>query len=250
MALKTITSLTNEVVKQVVRLQEAAERKEKNLFIIEGLRAISTALHGGLKLHTLYCTAPMSEQAQALADSKKIVVVSTAAMKKMSTATTPSGILALFKIPPSPSADTLTPGLVLAQISDPGNMGTLIRTAAACGVRSVAVIEGADPWSPKVVQASAGTIALMRIFQWDWKQLIEAKKSYKLYALVVSGGKPLSSVDPQKALLIVGNEARGLPSEWLKECDAQITLPMPGKTESLNAAIAGSIALYAVFVKC
>lgn len=249
MALKMITSLTNEAVKQVVRLHEAAERKEKKLFIVEGMRAVSTVLQGGLKLHTLYCTSTMSEQAQALVAGKKIVVVSTAAMKKMSAATTPSGILALFSIPKSLPSDALTPGLVLAQISDPGNMGTLIRTAAACGVRSVVVIEGADPWSPKVVQASAGTIALVNIFQFDWEELIEARKSYKLYALVVSGGKPLSSADPKKALIIVGNEARGLPTEWLKECDEHLTLPMPGKTESLNAAIAGSIALYAVFVK-
>lgn len=247
MSFAALTSPTNEAVKNVVRLHSARERKDQQLFIIEGLRAISTALSAGLMLDKLYCTQEELEQIRSIVPNSKLALVSPLVMKKMSTAATPSGILAVFKIPAPPRLENLTSGLVLAQIHDPGNMGTLIRTAAACGIKSIVVVEGVDPWSPKVVQASAGTIALVRIFQWDWHTLIRNKKSLRLYGLAVSGGAALSSLDFKQALIVVGNEARGIPAEWLQECDESVTLPMPGGTESLNAAIAGSIALYLAF---
>ena len=168
-------------------------------------------------------------------------------MKKMSTATTPSGLLGVFKIPPAPKIEYLGPGLVLAQISDPGNMGTLIRTALACGKQTIVIVEGTDPWSPKVVQASAGTIAQARIFNLDWKTLVAQKKTLKLYGLVVHNGKNIHTIDRNHALIVVGNEAHGLPKEWAHNCDDLITLPMPGGTESLNAGVAGSIAAYLAF---
>lgn len=248
MDVKVITSLINENIKQVVHLHDSKGRKEQGLFIIEGERAIETALQAGLTLHALYCTEEMSATCLQLTDTKKTHRVTSAVMKKISTATAPSGLLTIFKIPAPPAKEKLSPGLVLAQISDPGNMGTLIRTAAACGVRSVVIIEGADPWSPKVVQSSAGTIAMVTLFEWDWETLIAHKKSYRLCALVVSGGQSLQSIDDQ-SLIIVGNEAHGIPTPWLAQCDKQITLAMPGGTESLNAAVAGSIALYEIFAK-
>ena len=194
--------------------------------IVEGQRALETALQG-LKLETVYCTEAFIPVAQALAPSSKIIVVTPPLMKKMSTATSPSGILGVVHIP-SPAAE-LTPGLVLAKISDPGNMGTLIRTAAACGVRSVVVIEGTDPWSPKAVQASAGTVGLVTLFQWDWQTLLRQKKSLTLAALTVEGGAHSNTLNRMTDLIVVGNEATGIPSEWLADCTKQITLEMPGK---------------------
>lgn len=243
----TITSPTNEAVKRVARLHTARERKEKQLFIVEGIRAIETVYKAGLTLTSLYTTKEMVEHAQTFVpETSSIILVTDPVIKKMSTTTTPSGLLGIFKIPKQPTM-ALTPGLVLAQISDPGNMGTLIRTAAACNIRSVVIVEGTDPWSPKVVQASAGTLALVTIFQWDWPTLLASKKSLKLYGLVVSGGNSITAIDSKNALIVVGNEARGIPSPWLADCDGLITLPMPGGTESLNAAVAGSIALYLTF---
>lgn len=244
-----IHSTQHPTIKSIVRLHDSKERKRKRLCIIEGTRALQTALEGGLILDRLYCVEKQLLEAYALTSPELITHVSEAAMEKMSTATTPSGLLGAFRIPHLLPFDSLTPGLVLAQISDPGNMGTLIRTAAACNIRSVVVIEGTDPWSPKVLQASAGACALVQIFQWSWSDLMEAKKELQLYGLVVEGGENPSAIDPERALLVVGNEARGIPPSWLTLCDSKITLPMPGNTESLNAAIAGSIALYYTFVK-
>ncbi len=243
----TITSLTHPLIKKIVRLHTARERKTTGLCIIEGRRALETALTR-LSPDQLYCTEQHIAAMSQLIDPSQIIQVSDAVMKKISTAITPSGILGVFHIPPEPDPTTLMPGLVLAQVSDPGNMGTLIRTVAACALSSVIIVEGVDPWSPKVIQASAGTIALVDIFQWDWHTVVASKKRMQLYGLVVTGGKTTHAIDRHNALLVVGNEARGIDERWLKDCDSLITLPMPGGTESLNAAVAGSIALYEIFV--
>lgn len=244
-----ISSVYNPEVKHIVKLHESKTRKEYNQCIIEGLRAVSTAISGNLKLQKLFVTEDKLEKASALAGDRSIIVVSDGVMKKISTATTPSGILGIFETPKLIDFKSIEPGLVLAQISDPGNMGTLIRTAVACNVKNVIVVEGVDPWSSKVIQATAGSIAHVNIFELTWQELLEAKKNLKLCALVVNQGASINDIDPKQALLVVGNEAHGIPSEWQKTCDQLVTLKMPGKTESLNAAVAGSIALYLTYCK-
>jgi len=236
-----LTSATNPRIKEVVKLHTTKGRKEANRFILEGKRALTST---SLQLETLFCTEEQYPFAQTL--TKDIILVTYSLMKKISTTKSPSGLLGIFHIPPNPPSYLLTPGIVLAHITDPGNMGTLIRTAAACNLQSVVIIEGCDPWSPKVVQASAGSS--VNLFQWSWEELLSHKKALQLTALVVKNGAPPSSIYPSKALIIVGNEAHGIPPHWLEQCDKQITLPMPGETESLNAAIAGSIAMYLTFV--
>ncbi len=243
--MKQIVSRHNPEIKAVCELHHRKGRKQKQLFIAEGLRIIQTFLEHHHPLVSLYACQEQVSLAKTLVQENYITRVTEEIMSKMSTATSPSGLLAVFSIPSSPTWDQLTSGIILAQIADPGNMGTLIRTAAAMNFKTVVVVDGCDPWSPKVVQASAGTIAGIHIFSCSWQELIQHKKSdIPLCALVVSGGKPLQDIIGKQALLIVGNEAQGMPSAWIAQCDERVTIPMPGNTESLNAAVAGSIALY------
>lgn len=204
-----------------------------------------------MELIALYVTDALLREAyhiQAI-DSHKITLVSESVMEKISTAVTPSGMLGLFRIPPQPSPDQLTAGLVLVNIADSGNMGTLIRSAAAFGVTSVVLVEGVDAWSPKVIQAGAGAHGAVSLFSWTWEEVIAHKKNKQLHALVVSGGAAPQTLIREETLLVVGNEAHGISATQLSDCDHRITLAMPGGTESLNAAIAGSIALYITFVQ-
>lgn len=247
--MKQISSVSNPEIKHLVKLHTTKERREAREFIIEGWRAISTAIEAGLKIKKLYTTEDLVTQAKEIITEKLITTITENIIHKISSLKSPSGIVAIFELPEALPISKLSPGVVLAQISDPGNMGTLIRTAAACGLKTVIVIEGADPWSPKVVQASAGTIALVNIYELDWQTLIKSKNNLKLCGLVVHSGNSPRTISPNNSLLVIGSEAHGLPQEWQNECDQLITLPMPGKTESLNAAIAGSIALYFTFVK-
>ncbi len=130
-------------------------------------------------------------------------------------------------------------------------MGTLIRTCTAMDKKSVVVIEGVDPWNTKVIQASAGTIGNINIFQWSWQKLIAHKqqKNLNLIGLVPHGGKTIHEVDAHQALFVIGSEADGIPSEWQQDCDALVSLAMPGDIESLNAGVAGSIALYLTWTR-
>lgn len=246
--MKTITSLTNEDIKIVTALHHAKYRHMHQQFIAEGIRTISTLLQANIKLTQLYVTDEMLTQALDLVDSALITKVTTGIMKKMSTASTPSGMLAVFQIPPTPTIEQLNAGIVLAQIADPGNMGTLIRSCIAMNIKTVVVVEGVDPWSPKVIQSTAGTIGYVDIFELTWQELLQNKRQLKLCALVVSGGKQPEQLELTNSLLVVGNEAQGIPDDWIKDCDTHMTIPMPGQAESLNAAVAGSIAIYLAFV--
>jgi RNA methyltransferase, TrmH family len=247
--MKTITSRANETVKEVCELHDSKGRKAQNQFIAEGIRTCSTLIKNGMKPTQLYVVQDQLADAQELIGDFFITVVDKSVMNKLSAATTPSGILGTFVIPPQLPFAQLEAGLVLAQINDPGNMGTLIRTAAAMNIKNIVVIEGADIWNPKVVQASAGALAYVNILTTSWDSLLKWKKNLRLCALVVKGGKTPQHLDTNNMLLIVGNEANGIPKEWLRQVDDFMTIPMPGKIESLNAAVAGSIALYLAFGK-
>ncbi len=242
--MKEITSRTNPLIKHIVSLHQAKHRATHQEFIAEGIRVCSTLINAGhIPIH-LFATESMLASAQQLADDEKIVLVPDTVMKKISTTVTPSGLLGLFTIQSPPTYDRITEGIVLVHMINPGNMGTLIRTTAAMNKKTVIVIEGVDPWNPKVVQASAGTIGLVTIFQLSWQQLLKNKKTHKLCALVISNGKKSEDIDFKNMLLIVGSEAHGIPPAWIDQCEEKLTLPMPGRVESLNAAVAGSIALY------
>ena len=240
--MKIIESRTNQEIKQVASLHEKKYRYQYQQFIAEGIRTISTLIAAGYVPEKLYITHEHSRSAAQL--HPQYTCVSQHVMQKISTATTPSGILAVFALPQSPCAEQLTTGLVLADITDPGNMGTLIRSCVAMGFKSVIVVKGTDPWGPKVIQSSVGTIGYAHIFFFTFKQLCIHKKEMKLCALVPKNGIAIQSASLTHCLFVVGNEAEGIPDAWLKNCNEYITIKMLGKSESLNAAVAGSIALY------
>ncbi|MFA6066231.1 MAG: RNA methyltransferase [Candidatus Babeliaceae bacterium] len=245
--MKYITSRYNPIIKKIIELKTAKKRLEYGLFIAEGYRTITTFLHHGYQLDAAFTTQKGHSILQSHIQNNEIILLDDHTMGLISSSTTPSGMLALFKIPKTPEPHLLTPGIVLAQIQDPGNMGTIIRTAAALAVPSIVIVEGCDPWNPKVVQATAGSLALVTVFSWTWQQLLDYKKNIPLCALTVSDGQPPQKYNLKEQLFVVGNEAHGLPEEWQQQCDHFLTLPMPGNTESLNAAIAAAITLYITY---
>jgi TrmH family RNA methyltransferase len=246
--MKKISSRQNPQIMSAAALHTSKERTKQQRFIAEGMRTCMALIASPIKLAQLYVREDLLHTIPTEIEDHYITVVTEPVMEKLSAATTSSGIVGVFFIPENPPAASLTPGLVVANITDPGNMGTLIRTCAALNIQSVVVVEGVDLWNPKVVQASAGTLGNVTLFSMSWEQLCAAKKDIPLAALVVSGGKSVGK-EYNKSLLVVGNEAHGIKPEWLARCEQQITIPMPGNAESLNAAVAGSIALYCVFTQ-
>ncbi|OGB83823.1 hypothetical protein A3F66_04140 [candidate division TM6 bacterium RIFCSPHIGHO2_12_FULL_32_22] len=244
--MQTINSLDNPKVKLLDQLKHKKYRKQHSKFLAEGFNTCSTLVQK-LSLNSIFTLEEHLEEVKKITPENKIFIINKKILNKISNATTPSGIIAIFDIPKTKAK--LTEGIILAQIQDPGNMGTLIRTAAAMNLKTVVSVESVDVWSPKVVQATAGTIANLNIFEISWQELLEKKDKLELCALVVKDGKDAEDIDFKNKLLVIGNEAQGIPKEWTKDCEKKLTLQMPGKTESLNAAVAGSVAMYLAFSK-
>ncbi len=246
--MKLITSRQNPEIRAVAALQQTKERKVKQQFLAEGIRTVETIMTKLTPIQ-LYITQELFNQnILSSIDKNNITLVSPEVMDKLSTTKTPSGIIGLFAIPAAPSK-SLAKGLVCANVTNPGNMGTLIRTTAAMDSQTVVIIDGVDPWHPKVIQATAGTIANVDIFELTWNELLHKKNNLKLCALVVKDGQSPHIHTHDDIVIVVGNEATGIPAEWLAGCELSCTLRMPGNSESLNAAVAGSIALYLAFNK-
>jgi RNA methyltransferase, TrmH family len=242
--MKTISSRQNPEIIALAKLHKANERYAQQRFIAEGVRTCSTLIETGQTLLQLYVTEPMLAQAQTMVSPTLITIISEPVLQKISHTTSPSGLIGVFSLPKPPLPEHLETGIVLDGIADPGNMGTLIRTCAAMAKKTVIVLEGVDPWNQKVIQASVGTIGSVNIFQWSWQELLRHKKSMSLIALVVKDGTPINQLSLKNSLLVIGSEAHGINDKRLLSCDKQVSLEMPGNVESLNAAVAGSIAMY------
>lgn len=241
--MKTITSLQNESIKHAVKLQESGYRKAQGQFVAQGYTTCITLIKAGYQPIAQYLTHPFYLRHADEFDVENIIIVPNHIIDKISTVNTPSGIVVVFAIPKA----TFTPtsnALVLYNIQDPGNMGTIIRSAAAMNIENIFSVGGCDPYSPKVIQATVGTIALANIVQIDWNSFLTQHAHLKTCALVVDGGQAPKEINLSESILVVGNEGQGLPEDVITVCNQKLTIPMPGKTESLNAAVAGSIALY------
>jgi len=210
--------------------------------ILEGPTLVSTAIEAGVVPIVLYTVAGGAPADAAREAGTEIVGVSDAVMKAMSTTAHPQDPVAVARIPDEEQLGH-GPVLALVEISDPGNMGTLIRSAAAFGWQ-VAVVGGADPWNPKVLRAGMGAhFAGSLVSLADPDPLFGGDRI--TIATVVAGGDPPDRVVGLRApVLLVGNEARGLPETLARRCDHTVTIPMRGGFESLNAATAGSLAMY------
>lgn len=239
-----IESPDNPLVKRLAKLGDAAGRRAEGLFLAEGQRVIDGLLAGGWR--PVWLLVRTGESIPTHWPAQVLVDISERVCTKLSQASTASGYIAAFPLPPTPQLDPQAGGLVLAGVTDPGNMGTLIRTAAACGIGQMMLAEGADPFGPKVVQASAGALALVHIQRNCTPASLAG--GAPACALVVRDGQPPARFARRPRWLVVGGEAHGISPAWLAVCSERLTLPMPGGTESLNAAVAGSIAAYLLCV--
>jgi len=238
-----IQSLTNPKVKHIIYLHVKTCRYEYRQLIAQGLKTCITLLQGGYKLHSIYLNQETYEKHGDNFPTEAIVLVTDAIIEKISTTITPSGVVAIFEMPENKLVASSN-SIALYNVQDPGNLGTMIRTAAAMNIKTIYLIEGVDPYNPKVIQATAGAIAMVTIVQTKWAEFKELCKDITTCALVVHDGKAPQEANLKNAILIIGNEAQGLPDAIINDCNEKMTIPMPGNTESLNAAVAGSIAMY------
>lgn len=227
---------TNPLLKAARRLQDARERRETGLFLIEGPRALQAAEEAGFPLETLLVD-PRHEGLGGRWEGRgaTVFVVDPQALEKACPAQTSQGVLGIARIPGESSTwhDLV---LVLDGLSDPGNLGTLLRAARAVAPCTVVVGEGVDPFSPKVVRASAGALFSLPI-----ARRLPDLPDHAVFSAVVRDGQPLfETTFGRKTVLVLGNEAHGLA----RARGTPLTLPMAPGCESLNVAMAGTVLLY------
>ena len=188
-----IQSLINPKIKFAVTLQESAVRKKEKKFIAQGFNTCITLLQAGLLPYATFMTQAAYMTYQDHFIGLDIQLVSQDVMKKMSTLQSPTEIVIIFNIA-QVIENVQASTVVLYNIQDPGNLGTLIRTAVAFNVQNVVCVGGADAYQPKVVQATAGTLGFASIFQLTWSEFLQKFKDRQLCGLVVDSGKDALSI--------------------------------------------------------
>lgn len=251
-----ITSAHNPKI-QLVRalLARRQEREQTGAFVVEGVRLCEEAAAAGWAPKLVLHAAGLSARGQALlpafqAQGAEVEEVPASLLESVAGTQTPQGILAVLPIQPLPIPPEIDFLLVADRISDPGNLGTLLRTAAAAGTGAVALAPGTvDAFAPKVVRAGMGAHFRLpvRILSWEEIAALCQEMKLKVYVAEAEQGIPAWSLDLRQPLaLVVGGEAEGAGPEALDLADGLVTIPMPGKSESLNAAVAAGILLFEI----
>lgn len=245
-----LTSLSNDQVKLVQKLQSQRRAREKEgRFVIEGARLVEEAALAGSPFDFVFYTNP-DYRAQTILDrlaelEVETIEVSAQIMRACTDTEHPQSLLAVLPFPQlTPAANTLL--LICDRLADPGNLGTLLRTAAAARVDSVILAPGSvDPYNPKVVRSSMGAHFRVPIEALEWGQIRERVAGLKVWLAEARSGTQYDQVDwTEPSALIIGSEAEGPSDEARALADESVFIPMPGGADSLNAAVAGSVILF------
>jgi RNA methyltransferase, TrmH family len=257
MPIRIVQSKQNARLKELRRALASPGRQASGLVGIEGPHLLEEALRAGLQLRCVFVSERMQPWVETLslpADAEILVVPSELLAATLSTET-PQAVAALVKRPEWNWDQILKPGtglpalvIVLAGIQDPGNLGTILRSAEAFGATGVICLPGTvNPWNSKSVRASAGStfrMPLLSVAEDDALHHLR-RAGVRLLTTAVNEAQPANSTDlVGPVALLIGNEGSGVPAELAAKADAAVTIPCPGPVESLNAAVAASVLLY------
>lgn len=259
---------SKEILKELAKLKTKKGRKAQGRFLIEGIHLCEEVANSDWKTELVLFTSsfqnsPAGKKLIQKFERKNVetIPVKSEAVKKLSDTVTPQGIICVVKIKKFALAKVWSKGcnivLALDAIRDPGNVGTLIRTADAFRIDGVILSsDSAELYNPKVVRSTMGSIFHLPIFDGvDLEKTIPKLKeqNFRIYGTDAKEGKDLDKLDysgpmdpAEKICLLIGSEANGLNKKLTRLSDAIIRIPTPGKAESLNASVAGGILLYEI----
>jgi len=236
--------ITKNQVKYIQSLGQKKWRDSEQVFIAEGPKLVNELLiAANCKIIQLYALKEWIDQIKPHAEVTEITIDE---LQKISQLSTPNQVLAIAEKIKWESEATIKGNisLVLDEIQDPGNMGTIIRLSDWFGVKNIfCSLNCADFYNQKVVQASMGSITRVRVDYADLRLLLENNKDLRTYAAVLNGTDVTNMERMNEAIIIIGNESKGISDEVLRLVNVRITIPRKGKAESLNAAVATGIIL-------
>ena len=246
-----IESTRNETVKRARQLATRKGRLEQGLHFIEGDRLVREAVISGAEIHEAFIEEGHELMAAVLEGAgARVYTLKRSVMETLTLTETPQWVCATVKTPSVPVPEYYPEGLIVAldAVQDPGNLGTILRTAEAFALGAVVLCEGcADPFSPKVVRSTMGAVFRLPCVQLPLTDALARLKTAGLpvYATALhEDSVPLSSVSLGRAAVIIGSEGRGVSESALRLSDRRVIIPMHGRAESLNAGVAAAIVIY------
>lgn len=249
--IRKITSSTNPLIKELRQLATSKKaRQSRGEFLVEGWRGIDTLLKHPAPQYTIeqLIITPEWTQDTRLPESIETIELPAYVFAKISDVKNAQGILAVVRHPPTPVVMAKEGHyLILDNLRDPGNLGTLIRSAVGAGYTGILLYgDCVDPRNPKVIRSTMGTFAHLDIFPANDDALDELEaKGFTLYATTGKEGENLYTTSfPDQTALIIGSEAHGISTVLMERATHKITIPLNNTCESLNAAIAGSICMF------
>ncbi|MFU8794396.1 MAG: TrmH family RNA methyltransferase [Dethiobacteria bacterium] len=256
-----IKSRENPHIKEFLKLKKSKSYRYRSCQIaVEGPNLVGEAVKAGLIPRVVFVTENYLkyDYEKLFGDNSvdsRILILTEAIFSYIAETDTPQTVAAIFPFNFNESAgkvdDTADPVLVLDHLQDPGNMGTIVRTAAAAGVARVFYSRGCtDPYSPKALRATAGAVfRILPLLEKNPSDLVSKlkKRGFQIVAATADSGEDYRSVDyTRPTALIVGNEAGGISENILDISDLRVTIPLKGEVESLNAAVAAGVLLFEI----
>lgn len=236
-------SLSKNNIKLITSLQQKKYRQKYKLFVAEGIKVVKELLDSELEVYQIYCTDVTLNFNNS---SLSVFMITEDELRRISTLKTPNKVLALFKIPEKKEVNHSDFVLALDGVNDPGNLGTIIRLCDWFGVtKLVCSLNTVDCYNPKVVQATMGSLTRVNVVYTDLPDYIE-NVDVPVYTADMDGTNVYESALPDKAVLVMGNEANGISAEVNAKVSHKLTIPRFGEiqqTESLNVATATAILL-------
>lgn len=237
--------LSKAQISLITSLQHKKFRKQHGLFIVEGVKSVREFIASDYQIHSLYTTAEARTKMGNLPQNLKCIEVTVPEFQKISALTHPQGVLALVYLPALEKFDWTQLGkqhhLLLDDIQDPGNLGTIIRTAEWFGIQHIICSVGTvDAFNPKVVQATMGSLARMQVYYTELGEFIRQAK-LPTFGALLEGTSIYETDFGDAGLIIMGNEGNGIRAAITEQVDYPVTIPGFGGAESLNVAVASTV---------
>ena len=226
-------------------LKQKKFRQEHNAFVVEGEKAVEEFLYSAVELQWLFALPQWLNQHRGIEKrfEGKVIEANEISLGKMSSFTSPSTVLAVFKIPAQPKTEFKNDEFIvmLDGIRDPGNLGTIIRTADWFGIKHVICsLDCADAYNPKTVQSSMGSLAHVQVYENDLHEVL-LKNQLPVYGAMLHGKNLDAITTTGKGIILIGSESNGISSNIQGFITDKVFIPGKGKAESLNASIACGI---------
>ena len=239
--------LSKSKLKYIQSLGQKKFRQQEGLFIAEGPKLVNDLLEmKNSSIQEIFALKEWIEDNKKIADSYQVVEITAIELEKISQLSSPNQVVAVVK-KIAIDENIQVKGkftLVLDNIQDPGNMGTIIRIADWYGIDQIVCnTQSADMYNPKVIQSTMGSIARVKVFYTDLSDWLSKQKGISIYAAMLNGDDVTSMQKIKEGIIVIGNESKGISVDVLKSVNKKITIPQKGKAESLNAAVATGIIL-------